>query len=360
MNEPLSELELRELLPPPAPIADSAATPALTEGKPVTATGAGGSIGSELCRKVAALGCASLVMLDRHENSLHGVMLSIDNPVAKPFLGDILDERRLDEAFARHRPEVVFHAAAHKHLTLVEQQASEAVKNNVTGTRLVASAAERHGTNRFVLISTDKAVNPSSVMGATKRVAELLVCDAVSRSRMELVSVRFGNVLGSSGSVVPRFLSQLRAGGPLTVTHPNVRRYFILIPEAVGLVIEAAAVGRSGGIYVLDMGEPVRIADLARRLIALCGAPPSTPIEFIGLRPGEKLDELLVGTNERAEATALPHIAEIRSSVVLPPNFAEDLALLESLAVAGTNDELIDQLRVLVPEFTPASTQVRV
>jgi len=356
----MSELDLRELLPPRTPSADSPAMRALIEGRRVLVTGAGGSIGSELCRKLASLGCASLVMLDRHENSLHEVMLSIDNPAATPFLGDILDERRLDEAFARHRPEVVFHAAAHKHVTLVEQQASEAVKNNVTGTRLVASTAERHGTRRFVLISTDKAVNPSSVMGATKRVAELFVCDAVARSRMELVSVRFGNVLGSSGSVVPRFLSQLRAGGPLTVTHPDVRRYFILIPEAVGLVIEAAAFGRSGGIYVLDMGEPIRIADLARRLITLSGAPASTSIEFVGLRPGEKLDEVLIGTNERAQATALPHIAEIRSSAALPPNFAADLDLLESLAVAGTNDELIDQLRVLVPEFTPASAQVRV
>ncbi len=208
-------------------------------------------------------------------------------------------------------------------------------------------------------MSTDKAVNPSSVMGATKRVAELLVRDAATRSRTEFVSVRFGNVLGSSGSVVPRFLRQIEAGGPVTVTHPGVRRYFLLIPEAVRLVIEAAAIGRSGAMYVLDMGEPVGIVDLARRLIALCGAPASTAIEFIGLRPGEKLDEELVGANERGEPTALPHISEIRSGAHLPETFTQELALLESLALSATNEELIEQLRVLVPEFTPAVAQVR-
>lgn len=349
-----------ELLPQRTIGTDLAVMRAFVEGRRILVTGAGGSIGSELCRHLSALGCASLTMLERHENSLHEVMLTIDERVATPFLGDILDARRLDEAFARHRPEIVFHAAAHKHVTLVEQQAGEAVKNNVAGTRLVVAAAGRHGARRFVLISTDKAVNPSSVMGATKRVSELLVRDAARRSPMEFVSVRFGNVLGSSGSVLPRFLDQLRKGGPLTVTHPEVRRFFILIPEAVRLLIEAAAIGHSGGMYVLDMGEPIRIVDLARRLIAACGASPATTIEFIGLRPGEKLDEELVGANERAEPTALPHIAEIRGAVPLSPTFAADVARLESLAASGTNDELIEQLRAIVPEFIPASAQVRV
>ncbi len=342
-----------ELLPPRTIGTDVAAMRAFVEGRRILVTGAGGSVGSELCRHLAALGCASLTMFERHENSLHELMLTIEDPAADPFLGDILDGRRLDEAFVQGRPDVVFHAAAHKHVPLVERHIREAVKNNITGTRMVAEAAERHGVSRLVLISTDKAVNPSSVMGATKRVAELIVRASVSGSRTEFVAVRFGNVLGSNGSVLPRFLEQIRRGGPLTITHPDVRRFFILIPEAVQLVIEAAALGRSGAIYVLEMGEPVSIVDLARRTVEACGASPSMPIEFIGLRPGEKLDEELVGTNEWAVATTFPHIAEIRSEVPLPPMFVEDLATLERSAATGTNEELIELLRAIVPEFVP-------
>jgi FlaA1/EpsC-like NDP-sugar epimerase len=355
----MNAFDWRELLPQRTIGTDLAALRAFVEGRRILVTGAGGSIGSELCRHLAALGCASLTMMERHENSLHEVMLTIDEPVATPFLGDILDAHRLDEAFATHRPEIVFHAAAHKHLNLVEQQAGEAVKNNVTGTRLVIAASGRHGVRRFVLVSTDKAVNPSSVMGATKRVSELLVRDAARRWPTEFVSVRFGNVLGSSGSVLPRFLDQLQKGRPLTVTHPDVRRFFILISEAIRLLIGAAALGRSGTMYVLDMGTPIRIVDLARRLIVACSASPATAIEFIGLRPGEKLDEELVGADERAEPTDQPHIDEIRSATPLSSTFAADVARLESLAGSGTNDELIEQLRIIVPEFVPASLQVR-
>jgi FlaA1/EpsC-like NDP-sugar epimerase len=346
---------LDDLLPRRAIAADIAAMRTFVEGRRVLVTGAGGSIGSELCRHLARLGCRTLVMFERHENSLYEVMLTVDGPIAEPFLGDILDARRLDEAFARFRPEIVFHAAAHKHVNLVEKHVSEAVKNNISGTRLVAQAADRHGAERFVLISTDKAVNPSSVMGATKRVAELLMREAARTSRTEMVTVRFGNVLGSSGSVVPRFQEQIRAGGPVTVTHPDVRRFFIRISEAVQLVIEAAALGRSGAMYVLDMGEPIRIVDLARRVMEACGAPPSMAIELIGLRPGEKLDEELVGPNERAEATAIPHIAEIRGNEPLAATFGSDVALLEALASTAGNEELIERLRAIVPEFTPAS-----
>jgi FlaA1/EpsC-like NDP-sugar epimerase len=355
----MNDFDLRDLLPQRTIGTDLAALRAFVEGRRILVTGAGGSIGSELCRQLVALGCASLTMVERHENSLHEVLLTVDERVAMPFLGDILDATRLDEAFARHRPEIVFHAAAHKHVNLVEQQAGEAVKNNVTGTGHVIAASGRHGVRRFVLVSTDKAVNPSSVMGATKRVSELLIRDAARNWPTEFVSVRFGNVLGSSGSVLPRFLDQLRKGRPLTVTHPDVRRYFILISEAVRLVIGAAALGGSGTMYVLDMGTPIRIVDLARRLITACGASPATPIEFVGLRPGEKLDEELLSADERAQPTDQPHIAEIRSLSTLSSTFAAEVATLESLARSGTNDEVMEQLRVIVPEFVPASLQVR-
>jgi FlaA1/EpsC-like NDP-sugar epimerase len=352
--------DLRELLPPRTNGTDAAALRAFVEGRRVLVTGAGGSVGSELCHQMAALGCESLTMFERHENSLHDLMLSMEGRNADPFLGDILDGHRVDEAFRKGRPDIVFHAAAHKHVPLAETCVSEAVKNNVTGTRRLVEAAARHGVERFVLISTDKAVNPSCVMGATKRVAELILKQAARSSRTELTTVRFGNVLGSNGSVVPRFMDQIRAGRAVTVTHPEVCRFFILIEEAVRLVIVAAALGCTGSTYVLEMGEPIRIVDLARRLIEACGAPASTPIEFIGLRPGEKLEEELVGVNERAVPTVFPHIAEIRGDAPLSETFAADLGLLEALTTTGTRDELIDQLRVVVPEFVPdGTTRVR-
>lgn len=344
-----------ELLPPRANGGDPTATRAFIAGRRVLVTGAGGSIGSELCRHLAALGCESLVLFERHENSLHDVQLSVGNAPAIAFLGDMLDEARLEQAFAAHRPEIVFHAAAHKHLPLAEQHVGEVIKNNVTGTRLVAAAAARHGSARFVFVSTDKAVNPSSVLGATKRVAELMMRDAARTSATEFTTVRFGNVLGSSSSVLPRFLGQLRSGGPLTVTHPEVRRFFLLVPEAVRLLLAAAALGGSGTTYLFDMGEAIRIVDLARRVIDVSGAPASTPIAFIGLQPGEKLDEELVGANEYLEPTLVPHVSVLRSDLSLPATFAADVRRLEGLASNGARDELIDQLRAIVPEFVPSS-----
>lgn len=344
--------EPHELLPPRTIRMDAAAMKASVEGRRVLVTGAGGSVGAELCRHLIALGCQSLTMIERHENSLHDLMLSLDAPVADPFLADVLDVPRLEEAFRKGRPEVVFHAAAHKHVPLAERHAGEAVRNNITGTRVVMEAAERHGAGTFVLISTDKAVNPSCVMGATKRVAELLVRAARS-SRTLFTSVRFGNVLGSNGSVLPRFIQQIKGGGPLTVTHPDVRRFFILIPEAVQLVIEAAFLARPGSIYLLEMGESIRIVDLARGVIEACGAPASMSIEFIGLRQGEKLEEELVGRDEHAVPAGLPHIAEIHSETVLPDSFASDVESLERWAWTGTNDDVIERLRAIVPEFVP-------
>lgn len=354
----LRDFDLRDLLPRPSIHADGPTLRAVVEGRRVLVTGAGGSLGSELCRQIVRHDCASLIMFERHENALHEIALSVDHPAAHAVIGDMLDTPRLEEVFTRFRPELVFHAAAHKHLPLMEMElnAREAVKNNVTGTRVVAEAADRHGVAQFVLLSTDKAVHPSSVMGATKRVAELMMRDLARRSSTEFVSVRFGNVLGSSGSVVPRFLDQIRAGGPVTITHPDVRRFFLLIPEAVELVIAAAALGGSGAIYVLDMGTPVLIVELAKRLMHACGVP-SLPIEFIGLRQGEKLDEELLAGDETSEPTPIAHISEIRGAK-LAESFAADVELLEQLAVRGHVAEAITQLQMIVPSFTTQMANV--
>jgi nucleoside-diphosphate-sugar epimerase len=274
----------------------------LIEGRRVLVTGAGGSIGSELCRQIAAFGPSSLVLYERYENSLY----TITNDLADrqgdvqihSIIGDVTDVGRVDAVFTEHHPDVVFHAAAHKHVPLMEANPCEAIKNNVVGTRVVAEAAARHGVERFVLISTDKAANPSSVMGASKRVAELILQGMTDQSNTRFVTVRFGNVLGSNGSVIPRMLEQIRAGGPVTVTHPEIRRYFMLIPEAVSLVLQAAVFARDRETYVLDMGEQLKVLDMARNLIRLSGFVPDEdiPISFIGLRPGEKLTEDPPGT----------------------------------------------------------------
>jgi FlaA1/EpsC-like NDP-sugar epimerase len=252
-----------------------------------------------------------------------------------------------------HAPEIVFHAAAHKHVPLMELNPCEAVKNNIGGTRIVADAAERHGVERFILVSSDKAVNPTSVMGVTKRVGELTLLTR-GEGPTRFVIVRFGNVLGSSGSVVLRFLEQIRAGGPVTVTHPEVRRYFMLIPEAVQLVVHAAAIGRDGAMYVLDMGEQLKVLDVARTLIRLSGLVPEEeiPIRFIGLRPGEKLSEELVGADEVVEETPVAKVLRVRPTQ-LPERGALALQVseLEALAARGDPKGVLQHLGELVPTF---------
>ena len=283
----------------------------LIAGRRVMVTGAGGSIGSELCRQIAGLKPATLVMFDRYENTLHDIRVELDDRKHAfgviPVIGDVTDASRVNAVLAEHQPEIIFHAAAHKHVPLMEENPCEAVKNNVRGTRVLAQAADAHGVDRFIMISTDKAVNPTSVMGASKRVAELVVQAQAVGSGTSFSIVRFGNVLGSNGSVVPRFLDQIKKGGPVTVTHPDMRRFFMLIPEAVQLVLHAASQAESGATYVLEMGEQVKLLDMARDLIRLSGLIPEDDIkiEFTGLRPGEKLYEELVGADEEARPSAV-------------------------------------------------------
>src|ERR1700730_13738200 len=283
----------------------------LVEGKRVLVTGAGGTIGSELSRQIAGLGPKSLVLVERYENALWEVERSVAGAppggTVDSVIADVTDEQRVDEVLAEHRPQLILHAAAHKHVPLMELNPCEAIKNNVKGTRIVGEAAVRHRVEQFVLISSDKAVNPSSVMGATKRVAELLAMALAGRGPTGFVVVRFGNGMGTNGSVIPLFLEQIRAGGPVTVTHPDMRRFFMSIPEAVQLVLQAAALDENGALYVLDMGEEIRVVDMARNLIRLSGFIPDReiPIVFTGIRPGEKLSEELGASGDGLEPSTL-------------------------------------------------------
>jgi FlaA1/EpsC-like NDP-sugar epimerase len=255
--------------------------------------------------------------------------------------------------FAEFRPQVVFHAAAHKHVPLMERQPCEAIKNNVRGTRMVAEAARRHCAERFVLISTDKAVNPTSVMGAAKRVAELMVTSIPHTATTKFVVVRFGNVLASNGSVVPLFLQQIGRGGPVTVTHPEMRRYFMLISEAVQLVLQASAIGEHGSILVLDMGEQLKVADIARDLIRLAGFIPDKDIElaYTGMRPGEKLEEELVGPDEQAEMSAVSKIMKVNPLTRPIETLEAEIRALEQAALAGETERVVQQLHRIVPSL---------
>lgn len=278
-------------------------------GKVILVTGGGGSIGSELCRQIAKHRPKRLVVFDIYENNVYDLQqeLKRDHPDLDlvVLIGSVRNTHRIQTVFEKYRPDIVYHAAAHKHVPLLEDSPDEAIKNNVFGTYKTAIAADRYGAKRFVLISTDKAVNPTSIMGASKRMCEMVIQMMNDRSRTDFVAVRFGNVLGSSGSVIPLFQKQIAEGGPVTVTHPEVRRYFMTIPEAVLLVLQAGAYARGGEIFVLDMGEPLKILDMARHLIRLSGLRPGIdiPIVFTGLRPGEKLNEELLMHEEELRDT---------------------------------------------------------
>lgn len=323
-------------------------------GKTVLVTGGGGSIGSELCRQIAGHRPKRLVIFDIYENNAYDIQQELrrTHPGLEliTLIGSVRDTERVNMLFETYRPEIVFHAAAHKHVPLMEDSPNEAIKNNVFGTYHVAKAADRYGTKTFVLISTDKAVNPTNVMGASKRICEMIVQTMANRSATKFVAVRFGNVLGSNGSVIPLFKRQIAEGGPVTVTHPDIIRYFMTIPEAVQLVLQAGAYANRGEIFVLDMGEPVRIDDLARNLIRLSGFTPDEDIEirYTGLRPGEKLFEEMLMDEEglRETANKLIHIGQpIRIS---EEHFLEQLAQLETACEQNS-----PQIRALIARIVP-------
>jgi FlaA1/EpsC-like NDP-sugar epimerase len=326
-------------------------------GHSVLVTGAGGSIGSELCRQVAACRPSRLVLVERSENNLFEIHSELCGRFADvevvPCVADITDVPRITSVFREHRPLVVFHAAAYKHVPMMEWNPAEAVKNNILGTQVVADLADSLAVERFVMISTDKAVNPTSVMGATKRAAELYVQALSRQSATHFVTVRFGNVLGSAGSVIPIFRRQIQDGGPITVTHPDMTRYFMTIPEAVQLVLQAAALSSGGETFILDMGQPVRIIDLAHDLIRLSGLEPDKDIEirYTGIRPGEKLFEELSTVGEGIQRTTHP---KIFTGTYDPPHLPGLRAHLETLGALckSTNPSGIPRaLAQIVPEF---------
>lgn len=338
----------------------------LVPGKVVLTTGAGGSIGSELCRQICRMSPSVLVLVERSENALFNIHRELVKAFPAltivPCIADITDAPRIRELFAKHRPALVLHAAAHKHVPIIEWNPIEGVKNNIFGTRIVADLANEYGADAFVMISTDKAVNPSSVMGATKRAAELYVQSLSAHSKTRFVTVRFGNVLGSAGSVVPIFREQIAQGGPVTVTHPEMRRYFMTIPEACQLVLQAGAMGRGGEIFVLDMGEPVKIVDLARDLIALSGLRPGEDIEiqFTGVRPGEKLFEELSTDAESADKTRHPKIFIGRTPHAERNQVLRQLEHLQNAVQLASDEAVLAALRAIVPEYrSPSDTNVQ-
>lgn len=345
---------------------DQAEIERFVQGKRVLVTGAGGSIGSELCRQLARLGPERLVMLERAENNLFFIEMELREKFPHiplhPVVGDVTRESRMDGILQEHMPHAVFHAAAHKHVPLMEMNKAEAVKNNVYGTMVMADAAERYGVEDFVLISTDKAVRPSSVMGATKRLAEMYVQALNARSRARFMAVRFGNVLASDGSVLQVFQRQIEAGGPVTVTHPDMMRYFMTIPEAGQLVLQAATQGKGGEIFVLDMGEPVRIVDLAKDLIALSGLDPERDIEikFVGPRPGEKIFEELLNAETRILPTTHEKIMVLETDRVDHGELGTAIRELLHHADRGEEEAVVSMLKALIPDYECREMQIAV
>ncbi len=358
----IREVQVEDLLGRPAVQLDESGIRAGLAGRVVLVTGAGGSIGSELCRQIARYQPAAIVGLDQSETALY----HIDQEMRERFpravfhaeVGSVQNRRRLDEIFRDHRPHAVYHAAAYKHVPLMEAHLFEAVENNIFGTREVVRAARAAGVKTVVLVSSDKAVRPVSIMGATKRVAEL-VCLAASeeQTRTRLLAVRFGNVLGSNGSVIPRFRRQIAAGGPVTVTHPDMRRYFMTIAEAAQLVLQATALGAGGEVFVLDMGEPVRILDLARKMILLSGLKPDADIriEFSGIRPGEKLCEELSAYEEDTLPTRHSQIRVFRGSGVARAALSRCLEDLREAVAVRDREGAVLCMRELIPEYDPST-----
>lgn len=352
----LREVDIADLLRREPVRMDTDALGKSLENKIVLVTGAGGSIGSELCRQIAQLQPKKLLMLGHGENSIFEALLTLKESFPEreivPLIADIRDWSRLSTIFDRWQPEVIFHAAAHKHVPLMETNIEEAVTNNILGTRNLVQAALDNNSQRLVLISTDKAIRPVNVMGATKRIAEMLALDAAKRFQKSFCIVRFGNVLGSRGSVVPRFKRQIAAGGPVTVTHPDMRRYFMTIPEAVHLVLQASTMSEGGENYILDMGQQVRILDLAEDLIRLSGLEPGRDIEivFTGIRPGEKLSEDLWDQGFAYSPTTHPDINRVDSEEIISASELEAVVDdLVCLAREGKPDEILAILSKTIP-----------
>jgi len=331
---------------------------AFVHDKTILVTGAGGSIGSEMCRQVCNFNPGLLLLIEHAENPLFNTEAelhhSFPDVATKTVICNITDKARVEQIFRQYRPQVVIHAAAHKHVPLMEGNPGEAIKNNVLGTRVVADAADAYGAANFVMISTDKAVNPTSVMGASKRIAETYIQDLNKTSKTHFVTVRFGNVLGSNGSVVPIFKKQIADGGPVTVTHPEMKRYFMTILEASQLVLQAASMGKGGEIFVLEMNEPVKIVDLARELITLSGFRPGEDIEivFTGPRPGEKLFEELSIKGEDMLPTRHPKIAIWKNIPMNRQQLHKGIKELVNIAQTKNSDQIIEKIKELVPEYT--------
>lgn len=332
------------------------------QNETVLVTGGGGSIGSELCRQIARFNPRKLLILDIYENNAYDLQqeLLMTHPELdhEVIIASVRDRARLEQIFEQYRPSAVFHAAAHKHVPLMEHNPSEAIKNNVFGTLNTAECADKYGVKRFVLISTDKAVNPTNIMGATKRIAEMIIQGMNKHSKTEFVAVRFGNVLGSNGSVIPLFKKQIAEGGPVTVTHPEINRFFMTIPEAVQLVLEAGSMARGGEIFVLDMGKPVKIVDLARDLIRLSGLEPDVDIEikFTGLRPGEKLYEELLMSEEGLTSTSHSKIFIGKPSDIDINKLRQDLEKLK-FVMNGPKEVLMELIKEIVPTYSMPATE---
>ena len=357
---PFRPVDARDLLARDEVILDTGLVSSYVSNKTILVTGGGGSIGSELCRQLVETAPKRIIIFDIYENTAYELLRELseacaDSPVELIVeIGSVRDQDRLKTLFAQYRPDVVFHAAAHKHVPLMERNPREAVLNNVVGTLNVVRCAQEYHCERFVLISTDKAVNPTNVMGATKRICEMIIQHYGSVSNTVYTAVRFGNVLGSHGSVIPLFRRQIEQGGPVTVTDPNITRYFMTIPEAARLVIQAGGMATGGEIFILDMGKPVKIADLADKLIRLSGYTPNVDIkiEYTGLRPGEKMYEELMMDSEGTVPTSCPDITVSVARPIYGDKINELVAELEELARNGTNEVIKRGLKSIVPTYT--------
>jgi len=341
-SKQLQDISVEDLLARHPKDLDKEKIEAFIKDKSVLVTGAGGSIGSEICRQCEKYGAKRVILLDHSEYNLYAILEELREVEAVPVMQSVVDSRLLDETFAKYKPDIVIHAAAYKHVPLVESNIYEAILNNVVGTKNVIDIAIRHGVKKFVMISTDKAVRPTNVMGTTKRICELYAQNSNGKGT-DIVAVRFGNVLGSSGSVIPKFKKQIEGGGPITVTHPDITRYFMLIPEACELVLQAASIGSGGEIFILDMGEPVKIVDLAKKMLELSGRD-DIEIVFSGLRPGEKLyEELLIDESD----AKTPYT----SITVAKPTHYDIEKLNTDIEALLESEDIIKKLQEIVPEF---------